>query len=288
MSMSTITVSILQTGTVRIRPTHQTQSAKLPVPLRRARVLTDRRWTAPLPINTYLIGHPEGPILFDTGESPRATHGLGGYFPWWQPFFHVAVDIDVPKDQSIGALLAQRGLGPADLRSVVVSHLHHDHGDGLPDLVGATVYVSREHWKAFRHYIPATMEGAVPKQWPNSFKPTILEPSGPAIGPFDRSYPLTSDGRVVAVDTPGHVPGHLSVIVFADDVTYFLLGDATYDQALLDAEKTDGVNKNPRLAIESLHKIKEFASDHPTVMLPAHDLNAAIRLVNREIYTPTS
>jgi N-acyl homoserine lactone hydrolase len=41
--------------------------------LRRLRVFTDRRWTEPLPINTYLVGHPEGSILFDAGESPRAS-----------------------------------------------------------------------------------------------------------------------------------------------------------------------------------------------------------------------
>jgi N-acyl homoserine lactone hydrolase len=156
-----ITVSILETGTIRIRPSTRTQTAKRPVPLRRLRVLADRRWTPPLPINTYLIEHPEGPILFDSGESPHASHP--GYFPKWQPFFQFAVDIHVADDESIGARLAQRSLTPTDLKAVVLSHLHHDHGDGLPDLTGAPIYVSQEHWNAFKHYIPATIEGAVPK-----------------------------------------------------------------------------------------------------------------------------
>ena len=147
----------------------------------------------------------------------------------------------------------------------MLSHLHHDHGDGLPDLDGIPIYLSQEHWDAFCHDIP----------------------SGPAIGPFTRSYPLTTDGKVVAVDTPGHVPGHLSVIVFTDTVAYFLGGDSTYDQQLLDAEVTDGVNKNPKLAIESVRKIKEFARQHPTVILPAHDPHAATRLANNQTFTPT-
>ena len=66
-----ITVSILQTGTIRIRPSHRTQTADRPVLLRRLRVLTERRWTPPLPINTYLIEHPEGFILVDSGECTR-------------------------------------------------------------------------------------------------------------------------------------------------------------------------------------------------------------------------
>jgi N-acyl homoserine lactone hydrolase len=281
-----ITVSILQTGTIRIRPSHRSQTAHRPIALRRLRVLTDRRWTQLLPINTYLIEHPEGAILFDSGESPRACHP--GYFPKWQPFFSLAVDIRVGPDEGIGARLAQRGLAPADLKAVVLSHLHHDHGDGLADLNGAPIYVSQQHWDAFRHHIPATLEGAVPQHWPPNFTPRILQPNGQPIGPFPRSYPLTSDRKVVAVDTPGHVPGHLSVIVFADGLAYFLGGDATYDQKLLDAELTDGVNNNPKLAIESLRKIKEFARQHRTVILPAHDPRAAQRLANNETFTPST
>lgn len=92
---------------------------------------------------------------------------------------------------------------------------------------------------------------------------------------------------MVAVDTPGHVPGHVSVIVYADDVTYLLLGDATYDQDLLDKELTDGVNNNPALAIDSLRKVKEFANSEKIVLLPAHDPQAAHRLAERTIYTPS-
>jgi hypothetical protein len=104
------TVSILQTGTIRIRPSHRTQTSDRPVLLRRLRVLTDRRWTPPLPINTYLVEHPEGHILVDSGECPQASHP--GYFPKWQPFFLLAVDIHVRPDQGIGARLAARGLTP--------------------------------------------------------------------------------------------------------------------------------------------------------------------------------
>jgi len=65
------------------------------------------------------------------------------------------------------------------------------------------------------------MEGAVPNQWPKGCVPTIIQPTGGPIGPWERSYPLTGDGMVVAAGTPGHVPSHLSVIVFRDYVTYF-------------------------------------------------------------------
>ncbi|MEQ6898843.1 N-acyl homoserine lactonase family protein [Microbacterium sp. KR10-403] len=281
-----ISVSILQTGTIRIRPSHQTQSADRPVWLRRLTVIFgDRGWTEPLPINTYLIDHPDGPILFDTGESPHATDK--GWLPWWQPFFHRAVDIKVAPDEGIGTLLTAHGLAPEDLQAVVLSHLHHDHGDGLGDLARARILVGEEHWDFYRKPVRATVEGAVPQHWPHGFHPELLRQTGPALGPWDATYPITSDGRIVAVPTPGHVPGHICVVVFADDATYLLGGDVTYDQALLDRELTDGVNNAPHLAIAQLRKIKTFAAQQPIVLLPAHDPAAAARLAAREVYRPS-
>ncbi|KAK1701069.1 metallo-beta-lactamase superfamily protein [Colletotrichum godetiae] len=257
-----ISIKILQTGSIRIRPSHRHQPANKAVLLRRLSVLLDTSWTDPLPINTYLIDHPEGPILFDSGESPHSMEP--GYFPLWMPFFHLAVDIDVGKDEGIGSRLEQDNLTPAP------------------------VWITEEHWQAYKTPFHATMEGAVPNQWSASFKPFILQPTGGPIGPWNQSYPITGDGKVVAVDTPGHVPGYLSVIVRADDVSYLLLGDATYDQELLDQELTDGVNSNPALAVDSLRKIKEFARSENVVLLPAHDPQAAHRLTEKVIYRPTS
>lgn len=281
-----ITLSILETGTIRIRPSHRTQSADKPVLLRRATTLLDNNWTEPLPINTYLIDHPDGPILFDTGESPHASEP--GWLPRWNPFFQRAVDIHVAADEGIRARLSQRGLQPADLQAVIVSHLHHDHGDGLGDIADARrILVTDDHWEFYRKPFRATVEGAVPKHWPAGFQPELLHPTGPALGPWDKTYPITADGKVVGVPTPGHVPGHLSVVVFGDDATYFLGGDVTYDQALLDQEKTDGVNNNPKLAIQQLRKIKEFAREQPIVLLPAHDPATHRRLANSEIFVPS-
>ncbi|KAK1712057.1 beta-lactamase-like protein [Colletotrichum lupini] len=242
-----ISIKILQTGSLRSRPSHRHQPANKAVLLRRLSVLLDTSWTDPLPINTYLIDHPEGAILFDSGESPHSMEP--GYFPFWMPFFHLAVDINVGKDEGIGSRLEQENITPDDLKAV-----------------------------AYKTPFHATMEGAVPNQWPASFKPSMLQSTGGPIGPWNQSYPITEDGKIVAVDTPGHVPGHLSVIVRADDVSYLLLGDATYDQDLLDHELTDGVNSNPALAVDSLRKIKEFAPSENVVLLPAHDPQAAHRL----------
>lgn len=277
-------ITILQTGTIRIRPSHRNQSAGLPVLLRRANVLLDRSWTDPLPINTYLIDHPDGPVLVDTGESPHATD------PGWlppNPFFHLAVDIDVPLSQGIGALLAQRGLAPGDLQAVAATHLHHDHGDGLADLAGARILVTAEHWEFYRKPIRATIEGAVPQHWPKGFAPELLQATGPAFGPFPATYPITADGTIFGIPTPGHVPGHMCVVWLDQDRVWLFGGDVTYDQALLDQELTDGVNSRPRQAVEQLRRIKQLAAEREVIVLPAHDPDAARRLEAAEAYHPS-
>ena len=57
------------------------------------------------------------------------------------------------------------------------------------------------------------LTGCLPQRWPIWLKPELVEMDAPALGPFPASHPITRDGRIVLVPTPGHVDGHVSVIV---------------------------------------------------------------------------
>ena len=244
---------------------------------RRLDILTDREWTDPLPIYTYLIEHDEGLILLDCGETART-----GFFPWWHLYFRVAVDLQVEPGDEIGPQLRAMGIDPArDLKALVLSHLHHDHADGLEHFRGARIVVSRENYEASRG-LRGALVGAVPSQWPRWFDPVAEELDGPAAGPFPASLPLTDDGTVFAVPTPGHMPGHLSLVVRTPDVTYFLAGDATYAEELLLRRSVDGPSSDPAASIRSMDRIMEFATGETTVLLPAHDFRAEQRLFGRQ------
>ncbi|KFZ13192.1 hypothetical protein V501_03803 [Pseudogymnoascus sp. VKM F-4519 (FW-2642)] len=176
------------------------------------------------------------------------------------------------------------------------SHLHNDHAGGLEDLIAAApdlpVYVSREHWKAFgEHPFFASMEGATPNHWPKNFSPKIIDYEDRPVGPWKKSYPLTSDGKIVAVDTSGHVAGHLALLVFGENgtgeaTTYVLPGDATYGIDVLDKEEPDGINDDPVRALQSLRLIKEFARQTDVVVLPSHDTNTPRFLAEGVVYRP--
>lgn len=278
-------VAILETGKVQIRPSMRSQTADRSVLLRRIVSLSDRRWTEPLPVTAILIHHPEGPILFDTGQSPKCNQP--GYYPPWMPLPRLLARFSITLDQGIGARLRAHGIDPKDLKAVILSHLHHDHAGGLNDIpADVPVFVSKPHWEVFKHRLHATIEGCLPQHWPTNFSPRFLEPEEHPVGPWARSYPITKDGRVVAVDTPGHVPGHVSVIVFGDEATYFLTGDATYGLDLLDGEAVDGINDDPQEALRSVRKIREFAREAEVVVLAAHDPGIEECLAKRKVYRP--
>ncbi|KAL6853059.1 hypothetical protein ACO1O0_007612 [Amphichorda felina] len=272
-------ISFLSTGTVRIRPSMRSQPiTNQSVLMRRLRSFADRGWSEDMPIGVFLISHPDGPILFDTGESPHRNDP--GFLPWWSPTYLLNT-VSISRDDGIVSQLRARGVEPSTLQAVVLSHLHGDHAGGLQDLAEAApdvpIYVSREHWEAFGHNpLHAKIQGCNPQHWPANFTPRILERTDDAVGPWKQSTKLTRDGRVVVVDTPGHVPGHVSLVVYGDDgenhgKTYFLVGDATYGLDLLDKEEPDGINDDPQTALESLRLIKQFARETELVVLPSHD-----------------
>jgi hypothetical protein len=90
-------VHAIQTGTVAVKS--RQREGKGRGPARLVSTLIDRNWTDPLPIFAWLIEHPEGLIVVDTGETSRVTDR--GYFPWWQPYFKLGVrEWVAPKTRS--------------------------------------------------------------------------------------------------------------------------------------------------------------------------------------------
>jgi glyoxylase-like metal-dependent hydrolase (beta-lactamase superfamily II) len=95
--------------------------------------------------------------------------------------------------------------------------------------------------------------------------------------------PLTRRGDVAVVPTPGHTPNHVSVVVESNDVTCFLAGDTSYNEALLLAGKIDGVSPDVSVASRTNERIRALATERPTVYLPSHDVDGARRLAERAV-----
>ena len=269
-------VHAISTGTVRV--TTRQRRGTGPGPLRPLMTMLDREYTEPLPIWAWAIEHPEGVVVVDTGETARVMQR--GWFPRWHPYFHTAVRFDVRPGQEIGPALRERGIEPSDVRKVVLTHMHTDHSGGLEHFPGAEILVSTAEMGAASGTM-GRLRGYLPNRWPSWFRPKIYEISGEAFGPFGASLPVTEAGDVRIVPTPGHTPGHVSVVLDEGDRVLFFAGDTSYDQALMVEGAIDGVCPDPEVARGTTALIQELVRSRPTVYLPGHDPDAEERLEQR-------
>jgi N-acyl homoserine lactone hydrolase len=267
----------IQTGTVRI--TNDWVHGRGHGVARTLHAMLDSHWTEPLPIYAWVIEHPEGVIVVDTGETARAAQS--GYFPWWHPLFRLAVREMVTPEEEIGPQMQRLGLSPNDVRWVVMTHLHTDHAGGLHHFPKANILVARAEYQQATG-TGGKIRGYVPQHWPKWFAPELIDFAPQPLGSFPTTFPLTQTGDITLVATPGHTPGHLSVFLQEAAQTIVFAGDLSYTQDFLIQQIIDGVSPNEAQARQSLQRMLAFAQLQPTVYLPSHDPDAARRLAERE------
>ncbi len=260
-------IRALSTGTVRVKDAFLHARSG---PTRQVRLFMPGPFSAPLPIHAWVVEHDGQRILVDTGEV-ATVHDI--------PFarFAVRADDELPR------ALERIGLAPSDLDQVVVTHLHSDHMDGAAHL-DAPVIVHDAEWAYAHTALARFFQRALHQRIPagTDFRPTALDAG--SFGAFAASRPLTDDDRVVAVATPGHTPGHMSVVCIDDDGRHVLLaGDATDTLEQLHARRPDAVAPKPKVHVETLDRILAHAREHPTVFLPSHDPESAARLERRSL-----
>jgi len=117
-------IHAIQTGSVRIK-TAQVEGRGRGL-RRRLAIFADRDWTEWLPTYAWVIEHPEGVIVVDTGQGTHLLDGAKSLHPYrrWEVMFRIE------PDQEIGPQLRSLGIKPSDMRRVVLTHLHIDHDGG--------------------------------------------------------------------------------------------------------------------------------------------------------------
>ncbi len=223
------------------------------------------QWCDPVPIHCWAIEHGDQLWLVDTGETAQARN---------VPFARFAV---AASDELPGALAAA-GLSVGDVNNVVITHMHGDHIDGAIHVRGSVLVHGRE-LEFSRTFGARTMQRILRQPVPPGidFRPLALD--GGAFGGFAESRSLSDDGRIVAVSTPGHTPGHISVICIDDEGRHVMLaGDATDSLEQLRSLRVDAISPKPAVALDTMRRILDHGRQHPTVYLPAHDPESVARL----------
>lgn len=226
-------------------------------------------WSDPLPILCWAVEHEGRVLLVDTGETAHARD---------IPFAR----FQLTPEQELPAALAGAGIEPQAISEVVLTHHHGDHVDGLVH-VHAPVSISEAELSFLRQPFPRLMRRVLRQPLPQGFAPGPLALSDGPFGTFASSRRLSADGRIVAVPTPGHTPGHVSVICVDDQGRHVMLaGDVTDTLEQLHARRADAVGPSPRVHRATLELILEHCRRHPTVFLPSHDPGSAARLASGE------
>jgi N-acyl homoserine lactone hydrolase len=270
----------LQSGWIAIKQSHYQLTG--PEALRIASILGDTRWTQPLPMLSWVIEHPEGLIVIDTGERAGAndleTH-VACADPISRTFLSKNFRINVQPEMELGPQLRKLGLEPNDVRWVVQTHLHFDHANGFAFIPKAEVLISRAELEGQR----AAPVGAISCLYPSNFNPQALDYHPVEFGPFAQHSALTKAGDVLIVPTPGHSYGHQSVLLLDNDRSYLLAGDVVFDERQLQERELAGIVNNIGRSRASLETVREYVSKNPTVLLPSHDPASLARLASQQI-----
>lgn len=272
-----IQICPIQTGDVQIKSKHQVARFRARV-ARVFDVLMDRHWSPRLPIGCYLIKHPEGLIVVDTGESSHANDK--GYQPWWHPFMRFCERRWVKPTEEVGERLKAMGIDPLQVKWVVMTHMHGDHAGGIAHFPNSEFVLSQTEARACLAKT-GVVQGYLNMHYPSWFKPKGIVFDDGEFESFAASKKLTQDGKIHLVPTPGHTLGHLSVVVDMGDYYVLLAGDASYTENAMLTGVVDGVAVSADLHNDSTRRMRELCQRKPTITQFAHDENSGYRLANK-------
>ena len=220
-----LAIDIMHTGSVFVSP-HLPFGGSDCSPLRAAGIFEPRKRRMQLPVSTYLIRHPQGLVLVDTGWH-RSMSPCGVFDKRAQKaslgsslLFLVNQGV-LPRGQAVDEQLRARGIEPKELAFVLLTHLDCDHANGLRQVADARRILVAEDELASVRKSPLARVRYQSRWW----KGCDLEPfawNGEE-GPFRKSYDVFGDGSLLCIAIPGHADGLFAVKVTGDDGRFVLL-----------------------------------------------------------------
>ena len=274
--MSNIKIHVLHTGYVRVSPYLPFGGDDCNI-IKASGITTKNSEWIWLPVSVYLIEHPKGLILFDTGwhrdVSPDGEYdvqaqirSLGSY-----PLYRINQG-KIENGATVSEQLEKMGIKPSDIDYVLLSHLDCDHANGLKLVADAkNILVSQAEFdmlekptlvKKIRFY-PGWWEGTKIKgfEWNDDE------------GPFCRSFDLFGDGSVKMVNIPGHCDGLCALKIKNEDGKYVLMfADGGYARKSWEEMITSGICMDKESQRKSLEWIREQSMDENCIeSLANHD-----------------
>src|SRR5262245_42071460 len=225
----------------------------------KALFLEGERGRLRVPVPAFLIEHPRGWVLFDTGLHPDLRNDPKGRLGTIAKLFTVELD----GGHDIAGRLAVAEVGVDRVEHVVLSHLHFDHAGGLATIPNARVVVQRPDWEAGHD---AERAAAL------AFSTADFD-CGHEVVLVDGEHDLFGDGRVVCLPTYGHTPGHQSLRVRLDGGDVVLTADACYLRRTLENDHLPPQPFDREAMLRSLAHLRQLR-DGGARLIYGHDPDA--------------
>jgi N-acyl homoserine lactone hydrolase len=193
----------------------------------------------------YLIKHGDDYMVWDTGNPMNAPN--------------------VAPKVSLVDLLGKLELKPENVKFVGVSHYHGDHVGQVDSFPKSTLLIGKGDWDALTD--PAK---ASPAANPATFQSWIKGGSKVEPVPYDKD--VFGDGTVVMLNTPGHTPGHHSLLVkLKDKGNVLLTGDLAHFRENYDSDGVPNFNTHRGDTLASLDRFKKIAANLKATVVIQHD-----------------
>ena len=266
-------IHVLHTGEVRVSP-------YLPFGGDNCNLLKASGMTTPkedwiwLPVSVYLIEHPKGLILVDTGwhrdMSPEGVYDKSAQIKsLGSRVLYNVNQGQIPLGEAVDEQLEAMGIKPADLDYVLLTHLDCDHANGLRAVKDAKhIIVAQEELDCARK------NGFIryKKKWWEGVDLQTIVWNGTE-GPAQKSFDLFGDGSIKMINIPGHCDGLCAVKITREDGKYVLLfSDGGYATKSWKEMITSGVSLDKEMQRKSLQWIREQSMDANCIeSLATHD-----------------
>lgn len=178
-----------------------------------------------VPVGFYVVKHPKGNVLFDTGNNDNLIKD-----PNWWPAGLQGLKPAMTPEVALDFQLAKIGLKPDDIKFVVASHLHLDHGGNISKFPNSTIVVQKSEvqnafWPEQGTGGPYVIGDFLPLRAPNSNYPNAQK-----MIQLDGDLDLFGDGTLIVKRWVAHTPGsqmmtvklkNTGLIVLTGDNVYF-------------------------------------------------------------------
>lgn len=200
--------------------------------------------TLQLVFSCYLIKHGDEYMLWDTG------HSLGAG--------------PVAPKVSVVDQLKQLNLKPEQIKYVGISHYHPDHTGQVGSLPQATLLIGKGDWDVLTSAKPPANANPAPfAHWISG---------GGKVEPVPQDKDVFGDRTVVMLNTPGHTPGHHSMLVqLRQSGTVLITGDLAHFHENYEADGVPPFNTSRAETLASLARFKKIAANAKATVIMQHE-----------------